>query len=111
MSELNTLQQRIRDGLLFDSYSSLISKKQYAACEMILLQDLSFSEAAEKIGVSRQGVHDLLTRAREHMENYEISLRLLEKNSRIAEIKKLLEINKDCIPSNFYNQIKSLLIK
>lgn len=111
MSELNTLQQRIRDGLLFDSYGSLISKKQYAACEMILLQDLSFAEAAERIGVSRQGVHDLLTRAREHMENCEISLKLLEKNDRIAEIEKILEINKNSIPSDFYNQIKSLLIK
>ena len=34
------------------------------ACEMILMQDLSLSEAAEALGVSRQGVHDLITRAR-----------------------------------------------
>lgn len=110
MSELNVLQQRIRDGLLFDAFGSLISKKQHLACEMILLQDLSFAEAAEKMGVSRQGVHELLTRARERMEKYESSLKLLDKNNKIEEMEKELESYKELLPLEFYNKIKSLLI-
>ena len=91
MSELNSLQQRIRDGLLLDAYSSLLTEKQRLACEMTLLQDLSLSEAAESLGVSRQGVHDLVTRSREHMENCERSLGLIEKNNIMEEMENYLD--------------------
>ena len=106
MSELNSLQQRIRDGLLLDAYSSLLTEKQRLACEMTLLQDLSLSEAAESLGVSRQGVHDLVTRSREHMENCERSLGLIEKNNILEEMENYLDENKDRLPQDFYDKFK-----
>ncbi len=109
MAELNSLQQRIRDGLLLDTYGSLLTEKQRMACEMVLLQDLSLSEAAEPLGVSRQGVHDLLTRSREHMENCESSLGLIEKNRRMEEMELLLEENKSRVPKDFYTAFRSML--
>ena len=109
MSELNSLQQRIRDGLLLDAYSSLLTEKQRLACEMTLLQDLSLSEAAESLGVSRQGVHDLVTRSREHMENCERSLGLIEKNNILEEMENYLDENKDRLPQDFYDKIKIML--
>lgn len=109
MSELNSLQQRIRDGLLLDSYSSLLTEKQRLACEMTLLQDLSLSEAAEALGVSRQGVHDLVTRSREHMENCEKSLGLIEKNNTLEEMENYLDENKDRLPQDFYDKFKIML--
>ena len=109
MSELNSLQQRIRDGLLLDSYSSLLTEKQRLACEMTLLQDLSLSEAAESLGVSRQGVHDLVTRSREHMENCEKSLGLIEKNNTLEEMENYLDENKDRLPQDFYDKFKIML--
>ena len=109
MSELNSLQQRIRDGLLLDAYSSLLTEKQRLACEMTLLQDLSLSEAAESLGVSRQGVHDLVTRSREHMENCERSLGLIEKNNILEEMENYLDENKDRLPQDFYDKVKIML--
>lgn len=109
MSQLNSLQQRVRDGLLLDAYGPLLSNKQYSACEMILLLDLSLAEAADKLGVSRQGVHELLTRAREQMESFELSLKLLEKNRLVEEMSQLLESSKESLPNNFYNEFKSML--
>ncbi len=109
MSELNSLQQRIRDGLLLDAYSSLLTEKQRLACEMTLLQDLSLSEAAESLGVSRQGVHDLVTRSREHMENCERSLGLIEKNNILEEMENYLDENKDRLPQDFYDKFKIML--
>lgn len=109
MSELNSLQQRIRDGLLLDAYSSLLTEKQRLACEMTLLQDLSLSEAAESLGVSRQGVHDLVTRSREHMENCERSLALIEKNNILEEMENYLDENKDRLPQDFYDKFKIML--
>ena len=109
MSKLNTLQHRIRDCLLLDSYGSLLSDKQYSACEMILLQDLSLAEAAEGLSVSRQGVHELLTRARENMETYEVSLKLLKKNLLVEEMTQMLEDNRNSLPEDFYNKFKKIL--
>ena len=109
MSELNSLQKRIRDGLLLDAYSSLLTEKQRLACEMTLLQDLSLSEAAESLGVSRQGVHDLVTRSREHMENCERSLGLIEKNNILEEMENYLDENKDRLPQDFYDKFKIML--
>lgn len=104
-----TLQQRIRDGLLLDAYGSLLTEKQRLACEMVLLQDLSLAEAAETLGVSRQGVHDLVTRSKEHMEGTERSLGLLEKENRREQMTQMLEENKTRLPKDFYETFSSLL--
>lgn len=109
MQDSDSLGQRIRDGLLLDVYGALITEKQRLACEMVLLQDLSLSEAAGSLKVSRQGVHDLITRAREHMENAEKALGLLEKESKYGELLELLENNRDQLPEEFYIKMKNLL--
>ncbi|MDD4160819.1 MAG: DNA-binding protein [Synergistaceae bacterium] len=109
MQDTDSLAQRIRDGLLLDVYGALITQKQKLACEMVLMQDLSLSEAAESLKVSRQGVHDLITRAREHMESAENALGLLEKESKYEEILKFLDQNKDHLPKDFYENMKSML--
>ena len=98
MSNPNSLAQRIRDGLLFDAYGSLLTEKQRSACEMVLIQDLSLAEAAQNLCVSRQGVHDLLTRSREHMESIEGSLGILEKDALLEEIGELTDRNKERLP-------------
>ena len=94
---------------MLDAYSSLLTEKQRLACEMTLLQDLSLSEAAESLGVSRQGVHDLVTRSREHMENCERSLGLIEKNNILEEMENYLDENKDRLPQDFYDKFKIML--
>ena len=109
LQDTDSLGQRIRDGLLLDVYGALITEKQRLACEMVLLQDLSLSEAAGSLKVSRQGVHDLITRAREHMENAEKALGLLEKEGKYGELLKLLEENRNHLPEDFYIKMKKML--
>lgn len=106
MAEKDSLDQRIRDGLLLDNYGALLTGKQRMACAMILLQDLSLSEAAETLGVSRQGVHDLITRAREHMEEYEKSFGLI---ARRQQMEQVLEENRERLPEDFYATFKKIL--
>ena len=106
MAEKDSLNQRVRDGLLLDNYGALLTGKQRMACAMILLQDLSLSEAAETLGVSRQGVHDLITRAREHMEEYEKSFGLI---ARRQQMEQVLEENRERLPEDFYATFKKIL--
>ncbi len=109
MQDSDQLVQRIRDGLLLDVYGPLITEKQRLACEMVLLQDLSLSEAALSLKVSRQGVHDLITRAREHMESAEKALGLLDKEGKYDRIDGLLEEYRERLPEDFYRNMKNLL--
>lgn len=109
MQDRDQLFQRIRDGHLLDVYGPLITEKQRLACEMVLLGDLSLAEAAESLKVSRQGVHDLITRAREHMESAEKALGLLDKEGKYDEIAGLLEEYKERLPEDFCSKMKKLL--
>ena len=109
MQDTDPLFQRIRDGRLLDLYGSLITEKQRLACEMVLLGDFSLAEAAESLKVSRQGVHDLITRAREHMENAEKALGLIEREKKLEEIRRMLDEARDRLPEDFYKNMKKLL--
>ena len=49
--------------LLFDYYGELLTERQKMCFDLRHNQDLSLAEIAEELQVSRQGVHDNLTRA------------------------------------------------
>ena len=48
--------------ILFDCYSGMLTEKQRLCFDLYYNQDLSLSEIAEECGISRQGVHDTLSR-------------------------------------------------
>jgi predicted DNA-binding protein YlxM (UPF0122 family) len=45
----------------------------------VVLEDYSLSEVAEDLGISRQGVHDMIKRCNKTLEDYESKLHLVEK--------------------------------
>lgn len=57
--------------LLFDYYGDLLTDRQKLCFDMRYNQDLSLAEIAEELGVSRQGVHDNLSRAEALLRNME----------------------------------------
>ncbi len=56
-------QEAFTMSLLFDFYGELLSPKQRCYYDLYCNQDFSLSEIAEQEGISRQGVHDAITRA------------------------------------------------
>ena len=56
-------QDALQMSLLLDYYGELLSQKQRTCFDLYYNQDLSLSEIAAELGVSRQGVHELLARA------------------------------------------------
>ena len=90
--------ERIRLSLLCDIYGSLLSEKQRNALDLYCNEDLSLSEIAEELGISRQGVRELIKKAENELCFYEEKLGLAKKfrdtESRIRHLISLAEDNR-----------------
>ena len=56
-------QEAFTMSLLFDTYGALLTEKQQTYFDLYYNQDLSLAEIAEQEGISRQGVHDAISRS------------------------------------------------
>ncbi len=73
------MEKLVKIGILFDFYGKLLTDKQYMAIDLYYINDLSLAEIGEGIGVSRQGVFDILKRAENKLFGYEDKLHLVKK--------------------------------
>ena len=71
-------------ALLADIYGALLTERQREMIEWYYDEDLSLSEIAENVGVSRQAVRDTLERTRHTLLTYEDALGCLRKEREIA---------------------------
>lgn len=64
--------------LLYDFYGELLTERQKEIYENVVFNDMSLSEAAEEYGISRQGVHDMIHRCDQALQNFEDKLHAVE---------------------------------
>jgi len=57
--------------LLYDYYGDLLTPRQKECFELRYDQDLSLGEIGQELGISRQGVHDNLSRTEALLQNME----------------------------------------
>ena len=57
--------------MLFDFFGDLLTDKQREYFDLYHNEDLSLSEIAEKAGITRQGVYDIITRAEKSLVEIE----------------------------------------
>ena len=105
---MDTLQMT----LLFDYYGELLTERQRMCFDLRHNQDLSLAEIAQELNVSRQGVHDNLSRAEALLMNMEEKTgcvrRDLQCRKAAREIKEAamaLVEHEDQIVSNMARQI------
>lgn len=79
------MNQVLQKTLLYDFYGELLTEHQRNVYEEVVLNDISCSEAAEDLGVSRQGIHELVKRCNKILEDYESKLHLVERFLRIRQ--------------------------
>lgn len=70
-------EKRLYMSKLFDTYRNMLTEKQITSMELYLNEDLSLTEIAAEMGVSRQAVFDLLKRVETQLQKYEAKLHLL----------------------------------
>ena len=80
------MERFVEQTLLYDFYGELLTERQQQVYESVVLEDYSLSEVAEDLGISRQGVHDMIKRCNHTLEEYEAKLHLVEKFARIKHM-------------------------
>ena len=66
-------------------YGGLLTEKQRQVLTLHCEEDLSLAEIAQEAGVSRQGVHDMLTRAAQRLFDMEKKLGMAARFRRMEE--------------------------
>lgn len=79
------MEKIVEQSLLYDFYGDLLTEHQKDIYEGYVLENLSLAELAESSGISRQGVHDLIKRVENTLNDYENKLHLVEKFLHIKE--------------------------
>ena len=77
------MEKFVEKGLLYDRYGALLTEHQREIYEEAVYHDLSLSEIAERHGVSRQSVSDLLNRTTGILTDYEAKLGLVKRFAQI----------------------------
>lgn len=89
------MEKIVEQGLLYDFYGELLTEHQKKIYEDVVYNDFSLGEIAEEYGISRQGVHDLIRRCNNSLQEYENKLHLIERfltiRERIGQLQKVAE--------------------
>jgi hypothetical protein len=87
------MEKFVEQTLLYDFYGELLTERQKQVYESVVLEDYSLSEVAEDLGISRQGVHDMIKRCNKTLEEYEDKLHLVQKFLDIRhQVRKISEL-------------------
>ena len=77
------MEKIVEEGLLYDFYGPLLTSRQREIYEKVVYEDLTLGEIAQAEGISRQAVHDIITRSTRIMRAYEEKLGMIERFSAI----------------------------
>ena len=98
--------------LLYDYYGDLLTDRQKECFEMRYYQDLSLGEIGEILSISRQGVHDNLSRAEALLRNMEAKTGCVSRDracrkaaSTILKAAEMLLQNEDPVVSTLAQRI------
>lgn len=99
IAQVMEVDKILEQSLLFDFYGELLTEHQKEIYERFVADDLSLGEIAEEVGISRQGVHDLIKRCNQTLRGYEEKLHLIDKflavKEKVERIDRLLDDYKE----------------
>ncbi|MDP4132633.1 MAG: sigma factor-like helix-turn-helix DNA-binding protein [Bacillota bacterium] len=88
------MDKKIRIAILYDMYKGLLTKKESDVIDLYYNEDLSLSEIADNLGITRQAVRDSIVRSEKILTETEEKTGLCERirnlESRLSEINKLV---------------------
>ncbi len=107
-----TMEDIYLKALLFDYYGELLTEQQRRIYKEVYFEDCSESEVATAEGISRQGVHDSLTRTKKYLDEYEKKLGLVathtKKQELINRLRKSIEESDNAHRDDIIKEIENL---
>ena len=86
-------EKNLKLAALLDFYGEVLSERKQSVLSMYYNEDLSLAEIAEEIGISRQGVRDLIKKAEDELFFLEEKLGLQKKfNEALMQSDKIFEL-------------------
>ncbi len=86
-------EKNLEIGYLLDFYGDVLSERKRTVLDYYYNDDLSLAEIAEEIGISRQGVRELIKKAGEELMFYEEKLGLAKRFQLVeAQTEQLLSL-------------------
>ncbi len=79
------VEENLKLAKLYDTYGLLLSQGQQNILVSYLYDDLTVSEIAENLAVSRQAIMDSITKAEKKLYFYEDKLKFLKKIEQLTE--------------------------
>ena len=76
---------------LYDCYSKLLTDKQREYFEDYYFNNLTLTEISENNNVSRNAVHKQLKEVNSKLEDFELKLKIYEKNNKLNELIKYVD--------------------
>ena len=80
---------------LLDFYEELLTERQRDILQLYYREDLSLSEIAENLQITRSAVSDTVNKTMKQLESYEQKLSLIENYDRRQEIYRQLSDHED----------------
>jgi len=85
------MQSRVSVALLFDLYRELLTDKQRQILTLCLDYDLTPTEIALELGMTRQAAHDVITKCTNQLLEYESKLGVCRLRSTLMQISALID--------------------
>ena len=100
--------------LLYDYYGDLLTDRQKECFEMRYYQDLSLGEIAAELGISRQGVHENLSRAEALLRHMEAKTGCVSRDQSCRKAAKSIQSAADALrayPDEAVNKLAQQIIE
>ena len=103
-------EKDLKIAYLVDFYGEVLTERKKEVLDMYYNEDLSLAEIAEQIGISRQGVRDLIKKAEEEIYFLEEKLSFAQKMSALRHHadNMVCIANSTEIPQNLKEEIEAI---
>ena len=104
-------EKDLKKAYLLDFYGEVLTERKKEVLDMYYNEDLSLAEIAEQIGISRQGVRDLIKKTEEELIFLEEKLGLAQKMSALRlHSENILDMAKNgAIPGPLKHEIEEIV--
>ena len=96
------------NSLLMDYYGELITKHQQEILDEYFNVDLSMNEIADNYEISKSAVQDLIKRSLVQLNDYEKTLKLIEKDRKLDAILEEMKKEENELIDSFVKKIERI---